>query len=130
MNSPHDPGSPESESSSSDSPPFDDAPQQSFMTDFIPNISRFPGFDSSASGASKRRAPPSGGAYGSGSSARDPKTRRREEGYPGRRGLGGGWGEHGGGARQKEELVDTALVDQLRILFGDPFDETLVKKSS
>lgn len=68
-------------------------------------------------GASKRRLP-GGPAFGAASNSRDAKTRRKED-SAGRR-LGGDksvdWGmaEGKGGRRDKDDLVDGALVEALR----------------
>jgi len=73
------------------------------------------------SGGSKRRHP-GGTGIGTGSNA---KTRRREDSMGGkeRRGDRERDGE-GKGRKDKEELVDGALVDQLRREFGDPLKLT------
>ena len=99
-------------------------------------------------GASKRRLP-GGPAFGAASSSRDPKTRRKEDGAGRRLGgdRSGDWvGESKGGKRDKDELVDSTLVETLRkggfpcwdgldpadLLsdFGDPFMEEHIKSST
>ncbi|KAI0647663.1 hypothetical protein C8Q79DRAFT_521909 [Trametes meyenii] len=74
--------------------------------------------------------------FGLSEGAREPKARRKDH----RAGGGGGGGSSGalwdqgsiatarGGAR--DELVDSALVDQLKSQFGDPFDDTILKKAA
>ncbi|KAG2071290.1 hypothetical protein BDR04DRAFT_1098322 [Suillus decipiens] len=158
MNSP-DPGSPIS-TDSSDSPPPDDFqfassgpstrdPHTSFLhsatTQILGNITSV-----MPSPGSKRRLP--GGSSFDGPSRRDVKTRRREDAMSmvgnSRRmaeiqnqnaggssfGMtaGSAWGaksEHGS-RRDKEDLVDTLMVEQLRKEFGDPFLETVLKSPS
>ncbi|KAG2151324.1 hypothetical protein DEU56DRAFT_970486 [Suillus clintonianus] len=157
MNSP-DPGSPIS-TDSSDSPPPDDfqsvpsgssarEPHTSFLhsatTHMLGNITSM-----MPSPGSKRRLP--GGSSFDGPSRRDAKTRRREDAMSmmgtSRRmtesqnqNAGGGsfgpttsnaWGakEHGS-RRDKEDLVDILLAEQLRKEFGDPFLETAIKSLS
>ncbi|KAG2342157.1 hypothetical protein BDR05DRAFT_367538 [Suillus weaverae] len=158
MNSP-DPGSPIS-TDSSDSPPPDDFQfaasgpsardsHTSFLhsatTQMLGNITSM-----MPSPGSKRRLP--GGSSFDGPSRRDAKTRRREDAMSmagnSRRmtesqnqNAGGSnfgmtasnaWGtksEHGS-RRDKEDLVDVSMAEQLRKEFGDPFLETAIKSSS
>ncbi|KAG2127878.1 hypothetical protein BD769DRAFT_1459766 [Suillus cothurnatus] len=151
MNSP-DPGSPISTDSSDSSPP-DDAFQfvrdshtsflHSATTHILENLTSV-----MPSPGSKRRLP--GGSSFDGPSRRDAKTRRREDAMVGssRRmtesqnqnaggsssGMtaGNAWGaksEHGS-RRDKEDLVDILLAEQLRKEFGDPFLETAIKSPS
>ncbi|KAG1900471.1 uncharacterized protein F5891DRAFT_471556 [Suillus fuscotomentosus] len=158
MNSP-DPDSPIS-TDSSDSPPPDDFqfvasgpsardPHTSFLhsatTQILGNLSSV-----MPSPGSKRRLP--GGSSFDGPSRRDPKTRRREDAMSmggnsrrmaeGQNQNAGGsnigitannaWGaksEHGN-RRDKEDLVDVLMAEQLRKEFGDPFLETAIKSLS
>ncbi|KAH9949866.1 hypothetical protein B0H21DRAFT_819793 [Amylocystis lapponica] len=120
MNSPTEPASPAT-SVSSGSPPLDDLPLN--FNDESTSVSIAP---SAAPNTFKRRLP-GGGAFGSGFSTRDAKSRRREDmGLGGRR---GGW-EARESRSQKDELVDGYLVDELRAQFGDPFDDSTVKRAS
>ncbi|EJF56637.1 hypothetical protein DICSQDRAFT_150290 [Dichomitus squalens LYAD-421 SS1] len=77
--------------------------------------------------APKRRLP--GGLMFGGSSARDPKSRRKDV-----RPVGGGsyWDHMGPGPSRavREDLVDSSLVEQLRHQFGDPFDERDLKSAA
>ncbi|KAI0712680.1 hypothetical protein C8Q76DRAFT_797512 [Earliella scabrosa] len=159
MHSPIDRASPAlSDESSSDSPEHEQEVEEirnSLMEETAPFAQQYPGSGAGAggsggsssssafgsfwggggggSGASKRRMGP---MYGGGSGARDAKSRRKD----GRAGGGGGGGAGAGmwdqGSLsstmrgQREDVVDSQLVDQLRNLFGDPFDETLVKNAS
>ncbi|KAI0669132.1 hypothetical protein C8Q78DRAFT_1080435 [Trametes maxima] len=69
--------------------------------------------------------------FGSSEGAREPKARRKDHRAGGGGGSGSLWEQsaaaqaRGGG---RDELVDGALVDQLRSQFGDPFDDTILKK--
>ncbi|KAH9943619.1 hypothetical protein B0H21DRAFT_823705 [Amylocystis lapponica] len=78
-----------------------------------------------APSGSKRRLP-GGNAVPHRFSARDTKSRRRED-----IGLGGRKNTYGEGRdmtrSQKDDLVDYQLVEQLRADFGDPFDDSLIK---
>jgi len=101
--------------SSSASPPPEEMNYQSpTTTSHFMNIvtSTF----SAGGGAPKRRLP--GSAFGTTSSSRDLKSRRRGE--PGRLADARPW-EGSKDAGKKEELIDPGLVDQLRKEFGDPF---------
>ncbi|KAL4069914.1 hypothetical protein V8B97DRAFT_1966961 [Scleroderma yunnanense] len=98
----------------------------------------------SPSGSSKRRLPV--GSSQEGPSLRDAKTRRREDITSGsKRNTAEVHGQHvapaaGGSSvggyyrsdyisrREKEELVDMSIVEQLRKEFGDPLLDTLTKK--
>lgn len=116
MNSPIDHGSPES--SSSGSPPPEDAPVtggSSYMSNFAGHINTIGSF----SGPSKRRLP-QGSSFAAASSTRDPKTRRRERererGEPSRAGHTV-WEKESGGLGKKEpkdDLLDQGLVEHLR----------------
>ncbi|KIK47494.1 hypothetical protein CY34DRAFT_73808 [Suillus luteus UH-Slu-Lm8-n1] len=159
MNSP-DPGSPISTDSSDSPPPDDfqfvasgpsarDSHQTSFLqsatNQMLGNItSMIP------SPGSKRRLP--GGSSFDGPSRRDAKTRRREDAMSmagnSRRmtenqsqNAGGSnfgmtasnaWGAKSeyGSRRDKEELVDGLIAEQLRKEFGDPFLEIAIKSPS
>ncbi|KAG1745869.1 uncharacterized protein EDB91DRAFT_1049593 [Suillus paluster] len=159
MHSP-DPGSPISTDSSGSPPPDDfQFPQsgasardshtsflQSATTHMLGNIASM-----MPSPSSKRRLP-GGSSFDGPSPRRDAKTRRREDAMSmmgnSRRitesqgqSAGGSsfgptasnaWGaksEHGS-RRDKEDLVDVALAEQLRKEFGDPFLETAIKNLS
>lgn len=99
---------------------------------------------------SKRRLP--GGSSFDGPSRRDAKTRRREDamntmgnsrrmtesqnqnagGSNSGMSASNAWGaksEHGN-RRDKEDLVDVLMAEQLRKEFGDPFLETAIKSPS
>ncbi|RDX43462.1 hypothetical protein OH76DRAFT_1410122 [Lentinus brumalis] len=77
-----------------------------------------------ATAAAKRRLP--GGMMFGGMGARDPKSRRKDI-----RSGGGIWDQGASSRNQRgDDLVDQGLVDQLRVQFGDPFDETLVKNTA
>ncbi|KAI9573571.1 hypothetical protein HD554DRAFT_2057030 [Boletus coccyginus] len=136
MNSP-DPGSPISTDTSGSPPPddyqFSNRDQQQILSAadarLLSNISSFP----STSGSSKRRLP--GGSSSEGPQRRDPKSRRREDAFgsaSGSRRVIEGQAGHaigrsigpGGNTfqsrgdfssrRDKEELIDLPLVEQLR----------------
>ncbi len=116
MNSPNEPGSPVSDSSS-DTPPAEDIQGQPILSDDnqYMDVSSFR--DISNTSAGKRRLP-IGGSFGSGVNARDSKSRRREE-IPTRRIAGGSgsvWlsSDVSNLRSQKEELVDNHLVERLR----------------
>ncbi|KIM63371.1 hypothetical protein SCLCIDRAFT_8842 [Scleroderma citrinum Foug A] len=149
MNSP-DPGSPISTDTSGSPQPDDFQPMANNRDPQRPlnapsaqlvniNTTQIP------SGSSKRRLPV--GSSHEGPSLRDAKSRRREDVASGpRRNTAEGHGQHvapsaaGGSSggvffrgdyisrRDKEELVDVTLVEQLRKEFGDPLLETLIKK--
>ncbi|KAH9851623.1 hypothetical protein C2E23DRAFT_886469 [Lenzites betulinus] len=59
--------------------------------------------------------------------ARESKARRKET-----RGGSGLWEASAAAAsgRQRDDLVDGALVEQLRNQFGDPFDDSILKKAA
>jgi len=79
-----------------------------------------------SSSTAKRRLP-GGSSFGAASNTRDPKTRRTQEGKDRERrgGAGEGWGE--GKRKDKDELLDSNLVEQLRKEFGDPFLDDDIK---
>ncbi|KAH8072261.1 hypothetical protein BXZ70DRAFT_1013274 [Cristinia sonorae] len=138
MNHSPEPGSPISGSTSSDSE------SETIPSHFRGAIAQRPswamlGGGSSASarhdisdfaGPGKRRVPPGSSLNAS----RDAKSRRREEasggGAAGRRGQTQGSGHWGDGASKKDDLVDQYIVENLRIQFGDPFDDNAMKVSS
>ncbi|KAH0832082.1 hypothetical protein J3R83DRAFT_12990 [Lanmaoa asiatica] len=154
MNSP-DPGSPISTDTSGSPPPddfqFSNRDQQQILSAadarLLSNISSSL---TSASGSSKRRLP--GGSSSEGPQRRDPKSRRREdavgsasgsrrmiiEGQVGHMvgssvGLGNNTFQPRGdyaSRRDKEELIDSSLVEQLRQDFGDPFLDPSLKQLS
>lgn len=149
MNSPTEPGSPSPSTPSSGSPPPDEIEQIQAQSSRSGLMKFASGLTNASPGASKRRLP-GGSAFGAASSSRDAKTRRKEEG--GGRRLGGDrsgdWGGEGkGNRREKDELVDGVLVENLRkgefqcawldiddtdswIEFGDPFMEDHIKSST
>ena len=113
MNSPPETGSPTALSTpSSGSPPPEEITFQpsgggSYLSTLTSHLTATLG--GVVSGASKRRVPP-GGAYGSASSARDTKSRRR--GDSSRQGT---WeGIEKTSKKEKDELLDQNLVDHLR----------------
>ena len=120
MNSPPDPASPSASTASSGSPPPEEASSyvpatggssSSYFSNLSSHITAtFGGVPNSSS--SKRRLP-TGSAFGAASSARDSKTRRRGE--PGRSGSTAWDGmKETGGKKEKDELLDQALVEHLR----------------
>lgn len=118
MDSPIEPVSP-AESSGSDTPP-EEQPTQSQEPSWIASSLSKVGF------GSKRRLPSGGGSFGSAASSRDTKSRRREDAHGSRKPFGfpGGSfllgpdslasGERATRVGQKEELVDTQVVEALR----------------
>ncbi|KAI0087060.1 hypothetical protein BDY19DRAFT_324997 [Irpex rosettiformis] len=130
MESPIDPGSPISNSSGESPPPEDilmaeSAPTQEAFFD-APLRDNFLGPSNG-----KRRQPPTGFPPGPSYSV---KNRRREESSSGRRG-GHQWAvsgerESGNTRLQKDELIDTQLVERLRHDWGDPFDESFLKDAN
>ncbi|CAA7271007.1 unnamed protein product [Cyclocybe aegerita] len=128
MNSPPEAGSPSPSTPSSGSPPPEEATFQpntgaSYLSNLTSQITTAFGGSSS----SKRRLP-TGSSFGASSSSRDAKTRRKGE--PGRSG-GSNWPgelkETGGSKKEKDELIDNALVEYLRKEIGDPFLEPPLK---
>ncbi|KAF5331004.1 hypothetical protein D9619_005241 [Psilocybe cf. subviscida] len=126
MNSPPDPGSPISTSSSGDTPTEEIYSSTTTTTNYLSNLGSQIGaaLSNATSGASKRRLP-AGSSFAAGS-ARDPKSRRRGDNRQ--------WegaivkeGSSTGGKKEKDELVDTALVEFLRKEIGDPFSEVSFK---
>ena len=117
MNSPPDPGSPSPSTPSSGSPPPEEANFQpansgrGYIENFTSQLSNAFGGGSSSS---KRRLPT--GSFGAGSSTRDAKTRRRGESSRQNTTTAtwDGMKEASGGKKEKDELIDTALVEQLR----------------
>ncbi|KAK7467655.1 hypothetical protein VKT23_004708 [Stygiomarasmius scandens] len=78
------------------------------------------GATASPSQSSGKRRLPGGGSFTSGS-ARDPKTRRRDDREP-RKGMSGnGPWEKEGKKSKDEDLIDSQIVEQLRKDIGDPF---------
>ncbi|OBZ68693.1 hypothetical protein A0H81_11033 [Grifola frondosa] len=53
--------------------------------------------------------------------------RGTQYGYPRRTGV---WENRESGRSQKDDLVDQHIVDELRIQFGDPFDDDIVRSAS
>jgi len=116
MNSPPEIGSPSPSTPSSGSPPPEEAYQQTTAnasSSYISNLTSHIGAAFGGQSSSKRRLP-TGSSFGAASSSRDTKTRRRGA-EPGRTG-GGPWEfkEASGGKKEKDELIDTALVEYLR----------------
>lgn len=114
MNSPPDPGSPSPSTPSSGSPPPEEVYPSSVgagSAGYLANLTSHIGSAFSGSSAPKRRLP-TGSSFAAGSS-RDPKSRRRGE--SGRSGNAPWDGvKDSGGKKEKDELIDTALVDYLR----------------
>ena len=113
MNSPPEPGSPISTSSSGSPPPEEIYSSTTTASNYLSNLGNQIGaaLSNATSSASKRRLP-SGSSFAA-ASARDPKSRRRGDNRQ--------WegailkeGSSTGGKKEKDELVDTALVDFLR----------------
>jgi hypothetical protein len=104
MNSPPDPGSPSPTTPSSGSPPPDEYPLPPSSSQ-IEQTSMF--LSSPTSGKRTRNAP---------TSSRDAKTRRRDD--PGQsstgRRAGHGYGRSQESGRQKDDLVDSQLVEILK----------------
>ncbi|KAI6030899.1 hypothetical protein F5J12DRAFT_803759 [Pisolithus orientalis] len=146
MNSPE-PSSPVSSDSSAGTPPPDDfqssvnnRDQQRILT-AINTQPLSVGPMQSPTGSSKRRLPV--GSFHEGPSLRDAKSRRREDAASSsRRHAVDNQGQHPSTApgpsgqirsdyiprRDKDDLVDTGLVEQLRKEFGDPFIEAFGAK--
>ncbi|KAI0366673.1 hypothetical protein BV20DRAFT_981867 [Pilatotrama ljubarskyi] len=119
-----------SSDSSSDSPPRAMGPEDDIPLDpsdmFIGPI---PDSAKSVMANLKRHYPGRPLVFSDG--AREAKTRRKDP----RGGLSGPpsiWdqGSLGQANRQRDELVDQALVEQLRNQFGDPFDDSVLKKAA
>jgi len=94
----------------------------SFLGKFTNSLSNI----GTSSSTAKRRLP-GGPSFGAASNTRDPKTRRTQEGKDRERrgGAGESWGE--GKRKDKDELLDSNLVEQLRKEFGDPFLDDDIK---
>ncbi|KAI0916746.1 hypothetical protein AcW1_007888 [Taiwanofungus camphoratus] len=120
MESPREPASPSSSSTSGSPPPEERVPDEST---FI-NMSSA----SSLSGPPKRRLGPS--PFGGGPNARETKSRRREDNMMRKMGPAIWDSREAGMVRPKDDLVDQPLVDNLRKQFGDPFDDSIVKKAA
>lgn len=116
MNSPPDPGSPSPSTPSSGSPPPEEVNFQPAHTgrSYIENLTSQISTAFAGGSSSKRRLPT--GSFGVGSSARDAKTRRRGESS--RQNptstVWEGMKEATGGKKEKDELIDNALVEYLR----------------
>ncbi|CAL1712493.1 unnamed protein product [Somion occarium] len=125
MDSPVEPGSPVSDSSS-DSPPLEET--QDALTSAVRSTSAADALNAARMSGAKRRY--GGGSHGASSNARDAKSRRREE--PGSRKQGGQWEGYSNlqAMGKKEELIDVGLVEHLRNRFGDPFDDRALKEAS
>ncbi|KAF8551687.1 hypothetical protein OG21DRAFT_1417533 [Imleria badia] len=131
MNSP-DPGSPISTDTSGSPPPddfqFSNRDQQQILSAADPRLlSNFTSTFASTSGSSKRRLP--GGSSSEGPQRRDPKSRRREDAFGTASNTFQSRGDYAS-RRDKEELIDLSLVDQLRQDFGDPFMDSGLKQLS
>jgi hypothetical protein len=115
MNSPPEPGSPSPSTPSTASPP----PEEAYQTTSTSYLSNLTGHITASFGggqSSSKRRLPTGASFGAAASSRDAKTRRRgAEPGPGRT-AGGPWEfkEPSGGKKEKDELIDTALVEYLR----------------
>ncbi|EPQ51051.1 hypothetical protein GLOTRDRAFT_141197 [Gloeophyllum trabeum ATCC 11539] len=113
MDSPMDPGSPESSISSRGTPPPDE--QMSVTPQpFSPSTSGMSSFLSS-----KRRM--QGGPCAGAAKA------RRTDGRRGAQWVEGPGAGAGKAARKDEDLVDVAFMEELREQLGDPFDERALK---
>jgi len=131
MNSPPDPASPATSTPSSGSPPPEEASSyvpataSNYLSNLTSHITATFVGGSSSSSSSKRRLP-TGSTFGAASSTRELKTRKRGE--PGRSG-GTAWEgiKESGGKKEKDELLDQALVEHLRKEIGDPFLEVGIK---
>ncbi|KDR73713.1 hypothetical protein GALMADRAFT_251521 [Galerina marginata CBS 339.88] len=126
MNSPPDPGSPSPSTPSSGSPPPEEVNFQQNTSSYLANLTSH--ISATFSGNSSKRRLPAGSSFGAASSARDAKTRRRGE--SGRQNTSTTWEglkESVGGKKEKDELIDNALVEYLRKEIGDPFLEPAVK---
>ncbi|KZT18246.1 hypothetical protein NEOLEDRAFT_1143645 [Neolentinus lepideus HHB14362 ss-1] len=110
MDSPMDPGSPESSISSPSTPPPDEPSVMTATPAMLMGMGSTP---------SKRRLPSGPGVFGREMAA---KTRRKDQG-------GARWSE-GKERRKDEELVDVALMEELKKQLGDPFDESSQRASS
>lgn len=117
MNSPPDPGSPIS-TESSGSPPAEieesNFQSSSGPSGYFANLTSqiTTAFGVGSSGSSKRRLP-SGPGFGS-SSARDAKSRKRGDASRSGTVQWEGSKEAAGGKKEKDELIDNALVEYLR----------------
>ncbi|TFK52228.1 hypothetical protein OE88DRAFT_1734258 [Heliocybe sulcata] len=109
MDSPMDPGSPESSISSPSTPPPDE-PVMTANPAMLMTMGSTP---------SKRRLPSGPGALGREFAA---KARRKDQG-------GARWGE-GKDRRKDEELADVALMEELKKQIGDPFERSATKAQS
>ncbi|KAI6114374.1 hypothetical protein F5141DRAFT_1213544 [Pisolithus sp. B1] len=128
MNSPE-PSSPVSSDSSAGTPspddfqsPVNNRDQQRILT-AVNTQQLTMGPMQSPTGSSKRRLPV--GSFHEGPSLRDAKSRRREDTASGPSGqVRGDYVSR----RDKEDLVDTGLVEQLRKEFGDPLIDAFAPK--
>jgi hypothetical protein len=150
MNYPE-PGSPAPSTPSSGSPPPDELPDETQIKTSSWASALAGALNPRVLAPGKRRQPPGGGPAGS--STRDAKTRRRDEGAVRKQGSSGpgtaGWTE--GKQKEKDELLDVALAERMRkgtivrvtifvasckhdlhstVDFGDPFDETFIKSAA
>ncbi|CDO70820.1 hypothetical protein BN946_scf184801.g11 [Trametes cinnabarina] len=133
-----------SSGSSTDSPPHGMGLEDDILTDAMPESvapawgpGRVQDYYNTMSNL-KRPLPSRLSAHGPLEGAREQKARKKDIRAGG--GSAGGpsvWEQGsiqatGGGRSQREEreLVDQALVDQLRNQFGDPFDESVVKRAA
>jgi len=122
MNSPLDPGSPTDSASTSGTPPPEEIVTGNNQGDSRSGLGLFQlanHITAAFTGSSSKRRNPSSGTSGAGSSARDPKLRRRGDGSRST------WETRDpqGTRKEKEELVDASIVDYLRKEIGDPFLE-------
>ncbi|KAF8163677.1 hypothetical protein B0H34DRAFT_333025 [Crassisporium funariophilum] len=127
MNSPPERSSPSSTPSSGSPPPEETNYPPSTSGGYLANLTSHLTATFGGSPSSSKRRLPTGPSFGAASSARDPKTRRRGE--SGRQNSSTGWDGQGLAIakKEKDELIDHALVEYLRKEIGDPFLETGIK---
>ncbi|KAH9890111.1 hypothetical protein C8Q73DRAFT_151128 [Cubamyces lactineus] len=127
----------DSSDSSSGSPPRATGPEDEMLSDMLDSPMASFGKESFVSIANlKRHYPGRPLAFGGSEGAREPKARRKDT----RSNAGSGpfgsntsmWEQSSLAAArgQRDELLEQGLVDQLRNQFGDPFDDTILKKAA
>ncbi|KXN91397.1 hypothetical protein AN958_00659 [Leucoagaricus sp. SymC.cos] len=120
MNSPRDPGSPTDSASTSGTPPPEEAVTQPEQRSSGLGIFQLANqITATFSGSSKRRNP-SGGSGNAAAPTRDSKLRKREGAT-----TRSNWearGEVQAPRKEKDELVDTNVVEYLRKEIQDPFE--------
>ncbi|KAF5358417.1 hypothetical protein D9756_001291 [Leucocoprinus leucothites] len=132
MSSPPDPGSPTDSTSTSGTPP----PEEAVSGNTQPESQSRSGLglfqlanqiSATFSGGASKRRNPSGGSSSTAAPARDTKLRRRGEAS---RSTWDTRGEAPPPRKEKDELVDSNLVDFLRKEIGDPFYEVATSTPS